>query len=91
MTGLPSASRVGPIGPRPSPGGQIGIVPAETAFRSAPAQNDPPRAVQHRHRRLRIGVERQERVVQRLGVFAVDGVAHLGTVERHQRHRRRGG
>ncbi len=44
MTGLPSVSRVGPIGPGPS-SGMGRRSPSATALRSAPAQNVPPAPV----------------------------------------------
>ncbi len=43
--------------------------------------------MEHRDGRLGIGVEGHEGVVQRLRMVAVDSVAYLGPVERHQRHR----
>jgi len=47
----------------------------------------PVRAVEHGHPRLRILVEREERVIQQSGRRRIDGIAHLRPIERDDRYR----
>ena len=56
-----------------------------TAFRSAPAQNVPSAPVSTATSLVVVGVEATERLRERRGGRTVDGVAHLGSVDRDDR------
>ena len=80
MTGFVSSMRVGPIGPSPS---RCTVFPASSliAFRSAPAQKVPFAPVSTATSCAVVGVERAERIGERRGRRAVDGVAPLGAID----------
>ena len=86
ITGLPRRIRVGPIGPSPSARHPVPGVRPDRLEVGAGAEHAA-LAVQHGDRRVGVGVERPERVGQRLGGLAVDRVAPLGPRQQHGRHR----